>query len=114
MTAQFTFDNDANGYVSDAMAVNDGARIHIELSGRAPVVILKRENDGGYANYGQTPESGDAFEFVINSKEPAVIKLATPVAVKKFYVLGDTVPIVKEWCFGDPMPAVLTVAVVLS
>lgn len=85
---QFTFDQDANGFISEPITIDEQAMVHIELASRAPVVTLKQEGDGGFANYGQTPKSGTAFEFNITSKKEITVKLATPVEVTKCYVLN--------------------------
>lgn len=83
---RFSFDADANGYISDDIIIDKTATVHIELSERAPVVTLKREKDGGYANYGQTPKSCTAFKIEITSKREITIRLATPVEVTKCYI----------------------------
>lgn len=84
---QFTFDAEANGYISNDITVDKTATVHIELSERAPVVTLKREEHGGYANYGQTPKSGTSFEIEITSKRVITVRLATPVEVTKCYII---------------------------
>ncbi len=84
----FTFDDEANGYISEPFTVTEQAMAHIELASRAPVVVLKQEADGGYANYGQTPESCDRFEFDITSNKECMLRLATPVEVTKCYILN--------------------------
>lgn len=83
----FTFDADVNGYVSDAFTVEEAATVRIELASRAPVVTLKMEADGGYANYGQSPKNSDRYEIGITSEKEITVKLATPVEVTKCYVL---------------------------
>lgn len=85
---QFTFDADANGYLSEPFTIDERATVHIELASRAPVVTLKQEKDGGYANFGQTPKSATGFEINITSKKEATIRLATPVEVTKCYILN--------------------------
>lgn len=85
---QFTFDQEANGYLSEPFTIDEQAMVHIELASRAPVVTLKLEGDGEYSNYGQTPKSGTAFEINITSKKEITVKLATPVEVTKCYVLN--------------------------
>ena len=85
---QFTFDADANGYLSEPFTIDERATVHIELASLAPVVTLKQEKDGGYANFGQTPKSGTGFEINITSRKEATIRLATPVEVTKCYVLN--------------------------
>lgn len=84
----FTFDAEANGYISEPFTVDERATVHIELASRAPVVTLKMEDDGGYANYGQTPESACGFEIGIHSKKEATVCLASPVEVTKCYILN--------------------------
>ena len=85
---QFTFDQGANGYISEPFTVDEKAVVHIELSSRAPVVTLKQESDGGYANYGQTPKSATGFEINITTKREETLRLATPVEVTKCYILN--------------------------
>lgn len=85
---QFTFDAEANGYVSESFTVDEAAQVHIELASRAPVVTLKQEKDGGYANYGQTPKQACGYNINIHSKEEITVKLATPVEVTKCYILN--------------------------
>ena len=85
---QFTFDAEANGYISEPFTINERAQVHIELASRAPVVTLKEESDGGYANYGQTPQQACGYNIDIYSKREITVKLATPVEVTKCYVLN--------------------------
>ena len=84
----FTFDAEANGYISEPFTIDEQAMAHIELASRAPVVVLKQETDGGFANFGQTPKSGEAFEINITCNKENIIKLATPVEVLKCYILN--------------------------
>lgn len=84
----FSFDADMNGYLSVPFAAVEEALVHIELTAPAPVVTLKMESDGGYANYGQTPELSDGYEIQITLKDDATLRLATPVEVKNCYVLN--------------------------
>lgn len=85
---EFTFNAEANGYISEPFTIDEQAMVHIELASRAPVVTLKQEEDGGFANYGQTPDSGTGFEINLTCKDETVIKLATPVEVTKCYILN--------------------------
>ena len=85
---QFTFDADANGFLSEPFEVTGTATVHMELNALAPVVTLRREDDGGYANYGQSPEESDRYEFTIHCKHRETLILATPVGVKKCYILN--------------------------
>ena len=85
---QFTFDAEANGYISEPFTIDEQAQVHIELASRAPVVTLKQEEDGGFANYGQTPKQATGYKIKITSKGEATIKLATPVEVTKCYILN--------------------------
>ena len=85
---QFTFDTEVNAYLSEAITIDEQAMAHVELSIRGPVVVQKRENDGGYANYGMTPESGDRFEINHTCNSESIIRLATPVEVTKCYILN--------------------------
>lgn len=84
----FTFDDEANAYLSEPVTIDEQAMAHIELASRAPVVVLRQETDGGYANYGQTPNSGDRFEINITCNKEIIIRLATPVEVQKCYILN--------------------------
>lgn len=85
---EFTFDTEANAYLSEPFTIDEQAVAHIELASRAPVVILRQETDGGFANYGQTPRSDTAFEIRITCNNANVIQLATPVDVTKCYILN--------------------------
>lgn len=84
----FSFDDDLNGFVSVPFEAEEAALVHIELVQPAPVVTLKMEGDGGWANYGQTPELSDQYEINISLKDAAMLKMATPVEVKKCYILN--------------------------
>jgi hypothetical protein len=83
---EFTFDAEANGFLSEPFTVDQIATVHIELSERAPVVILKKEDDGEYANYGQTPKQSDAYRLNLTAKNEMTVILATPVEVKKCWI----------------------------
>ena len=85
---EFTFDAEANAYISEPLTIDEQCMAHIELASRAPVVVLKQETDGGFANFGQTPKSGDRFEINIACNKENVIRLATPVEVTKCYILN--------------------------
>ena len=85
---EFTFDAEANAYLSEPLTIDEQCMAHIELASRAPVVVLKQETDGGFGNYGQTPKSGDRFEINITCNKEMIIKLATPVEVTKCYILN--------------------------
>ena len=87
-TPKFTFDSDMNGYVSEPFTVEEHAVVHIELASRAPVVTLKMEEDGGYANYGQSPKNAEGYEINITTKREETLMIATPVEVKKCYILN--------------------------
>lgn len=82
----FTWDDDANGYISEPFTIEGKAMAHIELSAIAPVVILKMEDDGGYANYGQAPQDSDRYEIDITTNTENTLKLASPVKVKDCYI----------------------------
>lgn len=92
---QFTFDADVNGYLSESFEVPHRATARIELASLAPVVVQKMEEDGGFATYGQTPECSDNYELSLDVTSPAVLRLATPVDVRKCYILLDdeTIPL---------------------
>ena len=84
----FTFDEDANGWLSEPFTVEEEATVFIELASMAPVVTLKREPDGGYANYGQTPKESDRYELNITSNQEETVMLATPVEVTSCYIIN--------------------------
>lgn len=84
----FIFDEDANGWLSEPFTMEEQATVHIELSGKAPVVTLKQEEDGGYANYGQTPKESDRYELNLTSNDEVTLMLATPVEVTKCYIIN--------------------------
>lgn len=83
----FTFDEEMNGYACEPFAVEERCRVSIELASMAPVVILRQEADGGYANYGQSPRESDRYEIEITSKDAVQLVLATPVEVKCCFIL---------------------------
>ena len=83
----FEFDEGANGWLSEALEIAGSALVKIELASRAPVVTLKQEEDGGWANYGQSPKDARCYEISIRPKERMTIKLATPVEVVKCHVI---------------------------
>lgn len=83
----FVFDGDANGYLSEEITICEPVIVRISLASRAPVVTLKQESDGGYANYGQTPEQRRSYEINIRPTGPMAIKLATPVKVEECYII---------------------------
>ena len=85
---EFTFNAEANAYMSEPFTIDEQCMAHIELASRAPVVVLRQEADGGFANYGQTPKSGERFEIQITCNKETVIRLATPVEVQKCYILN--------------------------
>ena len=87
MTPTFTFDEGANGYLSEPMEIEEPVIARIELASVAPVVTLKQEEDGGWANYGQSPKDARCYEITINPKGRMNIRLATPVEVLKCYVI---------------------------
>lgn len=79
---EFVFDAEANGYLSDTIVIDRNITVMLELAARAPVVVLKQEPDGQYANYGQSPEQSDNYRFTVRANELTTIKLATPVEVR--------------------------------
>ena len=83
----FTFDEGANGYLSEPMEIEEPVIAKIELASVAPVVTLKQEEDGGWANYGQNPKDARCYEITINPRERMNIRLATPVEVLKCQVI---------------------------
>jgi hypothetical protein len=88
ITPRFTFNAEANAYLSEPFSITDKAMAHIELSSRAPVVVLRQEDNGDYANFGQTPRSAESFEINITCNNEYTVMLATPVEVTKCYVLN--------------------------
>lgn len=83
----FTFDEGANGYLSEAIEVDGQAVASIELASAAPVVTLKQEEDGGWANYGQSPKDARCYEITMSVKGKVSVRLATPVQVLKCYIV---------------------------
>ncbi len=83
----FKFNEQANGYLSEPFTVEQKAVVHIELDSMAPVVLLKRQEDREYSNYGQTPKESDKYELTITSKEEVTLILATPVGIRKCYII---------------------------
>ena len=83
----FTFDEEANAWLSDDLDIDEPIRVRLELVSPAPVVTLKREGDGGWATYGQSPKDARCYEITIHPTEPMTIKLAVPVEVQKYYIL---------------------------
>ena len=89
INVEFTFDDEANGWLSEPLTIERQVMIHIELVAVAPLVTLKQEPDGEYAVYGQSPEESDQYETKITtSEEEVTIKLATPVEVKNCYIMN--------------------------
>ena len=84
---QFTFDEEANGYLSEPFQLEKRAMVRIYLKGQAPVVTLKQEADGQWSNYGQTPKDCDCYEINLTSNEEVTLMLATPVPVMNCYIL---------------------------
>lgn len=85
---EFIFDEEMNGFLSEPFTIDEQALVHIELASRAPIVTLKQEKDGGYANYGMSPKSAERFEIDITANKEMTVRLATPVEVTKCYVLN--------------------------
>jgi hypothetical protein len=80
----FTFDAEANAYISEPVTIEAReAIVEIKLVSPAPVVTLKKEDDGGYGNYGESPEQRDAYKIKIVSRGHITVKLSTPVNVIK-------------------------------
>lgn len=85
----FTFDAEANGWLSEPITIERQVMIHVELAAVAPLVTLKQEPDGEFAVYGQSPEDSDQYETKITtSEEEVTIKLAAPVEVKNCYIMN--------------------------
>ena len=87
ITPAFTFNQEANGYLSDEIIIEDPIIVRMELASRAPVVTLKQEPDGGWANYGQTPKDDRLYGITIRPTEKMTIMLATPVKVLKCHII---------------------------
>lgn len=79
----FTFDEGANGYLSESITIDGTTIVRMELASVAPVVTLKKEADGCWANYGQSPKDCRCYEIEIHPTERMTIRLATPVKVLK-------------------------------
>ena len=87
ITPAFTFNQEANGYLSDEIIIEAPIIVRMELASRAPVVTLKQEPDGGWANYGQPPKDYRLYEITIRPTEKMTIMLATPVKVLKCHII---------------------------
>lgn len=87
MIPTFTFDEGANGWLSDPMEIEDPVVVSIELACVAPVVTLKEEEDGGWANFGQSPKDARRYEITITPKGRMRVRVATPVEVLKCRVI---------------------------
>lgn len=83
----FTFDEGANGYLTEPIEIAEPILVKIELASQAPVVTLKQEEDGGWANYGQTTKDARRYEITIRPKGAMAIRLATPVKVLKCTII---------------------------
>lgn len=83
----FTFDEGANGYLSEPMDIEGPMLVKIDLASVAPVVTLKQEEDGGWANYGQPQKDARSYEITIRPKGKMAVMLATPVKVLKCHVI---------------------------
>ena len=83
----FAFDEEMNGYLSEQMEIEHPVVVRIELASAAPVVTLKQEEDGGWANYGQSPKDARSYEITIQPKGRMTIMLATPVEVLKCIII---------------------------
>lgn len=87
ITPEFTFNDEANAWLSEPIEIDTTIRVHLELVSVAPVVIMKREDDGGWANYGQSPKDARCYGITLKPTEAAVVMLAVPVAVRECYIL---------------------------
>ncbi len=85
---RFTWSAKAKGYFSEAFVLEEQATVYLELASRAPVVTLKKEKDGRYGIYGQSPRNSDAYKIRMTSTHKVTIKLAVPIEVKKCYVIN--------------------------
>lgn len=86
-TPEFVFDDGANGYLSEPMEIESPIIVKMELVSRAPVVTLKQEEDGDWANYGQSPKQARCYEITICPKERMIVRLAVPVQVMNCQVI---------------------------
>lgn len=84
----FTFDADLNGYVCEPLIIQKSFIVEITLDRKAPVVTLKLEKDGEYANYGQTPSVSDRYRLRLSVAHPTTIRIATPVRVAKCMIIN--------------------------
>lgn len=89
ITPTFSFDAEANAYISEPFVVKKRAEVHIDLIARAPVITLQQETDGGFANYGESPKQSDRYVLHLTTSRETTIKLATPVAVTNCIVLDN-------------------------
>lgn len=90
MNLSFTWDAEANGWISEEFTINSEVVVHIALTELAPVVTLKQMDDGDWANYGQTPDESDQYHIAICPSHEMRLRLASPVRVKKCTVLVDS------------------------
>ena len=79
----FTWNEDANGWLSESFVIDSKVMVRIRLSELAPVVTLKQLADEDWANYGQTPDASDHYEITINPTHEMTLRLASPVRVKE-------------------------------
>ena len=87
ITPQFTYNAEANAYLSEPFTIEHEIIVSIELASRAPVVTLKKEDDGEYANYGETPQRSNRYKINITPKDVQTLMLASPVEVTKCFIL---------------------------
>lgn len=87
MVLKFTFDEGANGYLSQPVLIENPVTASIELASAAPVVTLKQKEDGDWANYGQSPKDARCYKINIVPKERMIIRIASPVEVLKGYII---------------------------
>lgn len=87
----FTFDGDANGWLCEPFDISGNCRVFIELTSRAPVVTLKEQSDGDWANCGQTPSVSDRYQINLHPTRPVTLRLAVPVEVTKCFIIEDEI-----------------------
>ena len=87
ITPQFTYNAEANAYLSEPFTIDHEVIVSMELASRAPVVTLKKEKDGEYANYGETPQRSNRYKINITPKNVQTLMLASPVEVTKCFIL---------------------------
>lgn len=83
----FVFDYEANAWMSSPFEVKRQADAYIELQSSAPVLTMRTMKNGSLVVYGQTPQESDNYKLRITTNRAETIVIATPVPVRKCYVV---------------------------